>query len=86
MSHSNFILTQAQCDVLAKSFHKYDTEENGKIDVLSALQLCAEVLGHEVSVLTILISDYSRLSLIRTRITKYWLRSTRFDSLGSVFF
>ena len=52
MSHSNFILTQAQCDVLAKCFHKYDKEENGKIDVISALQLCSEVLGHEVSCLT----------------------------------
>lgn len=49
MSQGSFILTQAQCDVLAKSFHKYDTEENGKISVMAALQLCAEVLGHELS-------------------------------------
>ena len=58
MSQGSFILTQAQCDVLAKSFHKYDTEENGKISVMAALQLCAEVLGHEVQLTTLLVCQW----------------------------
>lgn len=44
----NFILTQAQCDFLAKSFHKYDTEENGKITLEDAVRLVQDILGPEI--------------------------------------
>ena len=43
-----FILSQAQCDFLARSFHKHDPDEKGFINMDDLVIVTQEILGNEI--------------------------------------
>eukprot|EP00800_Vazella_pourtalesii_P019847 TRINITY_DN68_c2_g1_i1.p1 TRINITY_DN68_c2_g1~~TRINITY_DN68_c2_g1_i1.p1 ORF type:complete len:402 (-),score=106.19 TRINITY_DN68_c2_g1_i1:368-1573(-) len=43
-----FILSQQQCEFLARVFHKYDPDENGVIELEDLAKVTQEILGNEI--------------------------------------
>ena len=43
-----FILSQQQCEFLARVFHKYDPDENGVIALEDLAKVTQEILGNEI--------------------------------------